>query len=467
MSNQNYRNNGRRGFLKNVAAVAAGAGGTILLAKPTSVEAAGTFTYSVKDYGATGNGTTDDTSSFANALTAAGVTGGVVFVPAGKYRINGTLSIPAQVTLKGEWEAPPQYNQISPTTYKGSVLLAYTTAQRNQVNGVPFITLAGANAGVKGLVIVYPEQNNPNAIVPYPWTIRGGTSATFWDNLSVQDVLLLNPYQGVDFGTYSCGRHLIRNLYGQPLKTGIFIDQCLDVGRVENVHFWPFWSVAAISAFTGNQGFAMVLRKSDGQIVNNFFAFGYHVGIAFNKGLTIPPTLTVTGGPWGVMSNIILDAVNVGLDIYSISAEGMQIVNLKISPVTDYGQVGRIAVFGHNDFSDVIGPFTISNATFFGTYNNPIIFWEKGGPLTVTSSSFLGWPANTPAIKLGTTAASTGVRAIITDNWFQDVSGGRKSVQLLSTVNDRVIVANNLITGNSLDPTTTSGFPFRVYSNNI
>lgn len=57
--------------------------------------------YDVKAYGAKGDGTTDDTSTIASALTAAGATGGVVFMPPGNFRINSTLVVPYGVELRG------------------------------------------------------------------------------------------------------------------------------------------------------------------------------------------------------------------------------------------------------------------------------------------------------------------------------------------------------------------------------
>lgn len=60
-------------------------------------------TVNVRDaqYGATGNGTTDDTVAIDSALTAAG-SGGVVYFPAGTYLISAALSVPSSVTLHGD-----------------------------------------------------------------------------------------------------------------------------------------------------------------------------------------------------------------------------------------------------------------------------------------------------------------------------------------------------------------------------
>lgn len=56
---------------------------------------------SVKDFGATGDGTTDDTAEIQAAVTQAGVEGGVVFVPSGTY-ISTTIDIPSNVAIYGE-----------------------------------------------------------------------------------------------------------------------------------------------------------------------------------------------------------------------------------------------------------------------------------------------------------------------------------------------------------------------------
>ena len=59
--------------------------------------------FNVRDYGATGDGATDDTSALQAALAAAAKNnGGVVFLPRGVYKITAGLSLPPQTTLRGE-----------------------------------------------------------------------------------------------------------------------------------------------------------------------------------------------------------------------------------------------------------------------------------------------------------------------------------------------------------------------------
>lgn len=70
---------------------ALGAGGT-----PGGFQVDGTTDwFNVKAFGATGNGTTDDTAAILAALAAAAVSGGVVYIPTGTYVTSASLIIPA------------------------------------------------------------------------------------------------------------------------------------------------------------------------------------------------------------------------------------------------------------------------------------------------------------------------------------------------------------------------------------
>lgn len=56
--------------------------------------------YSVMNYGAVGDGTTDDTAAI-NAAIAACPAGGIVFFPPGHYAISSPIIVPPQITLEG------------------------------------------------------------------------------------------------------------------------------------------------------------------------------------------------------------------------------------------------------------------------------------------------------------------------------------------------------------------------------
>ena len=258
----------------------------ILLVAVSAGASAGSL--DVRDFGAKGDGATDDTAAFQRAMDdCANRGGGIVSVPTGRYLIKTRLSIPPSVTLEGNWRAPATVNEYrDPSDPKGgpklsgSVLLAVEGA--GNPDGAPFISL-GRNSTLKGVTIFYPEQTKTNPPIAYPWTV-----ASTNDNCSIVDVFIVNPYQAVDFGTRVSGRHYIRGLYAQPLRKGLYVDMCLDVGRIENIHFWPFWTAAdadsPVAKFMLEQGEAFIFGRADWEYVTNCFCISYKVGMRFIRG---------------------------------------------------------------------------------------------------------------------------------------------------------------------------------------
>jgi hypothetical protein len=57
--------------------------------------------FHVRDFGATGNGTTDDTAAIRAACAAATPTGGIVLFPPGNYLVSATISLTQAVSLEG------------------------------------------------------------------------------------------------------------------------------------------------------------------------------------------------------------------------------------------------------------------------------------------------------------------------------------------------------------------------------
>jgi hypothetical protein len=238
----------------------------------------------VRDFGAAGDGVKDDTAAFAAAMKEAAGSGNfAVFVPRGRYLISSRLDVPPNVSLEGVYQGP-----CGRTHEAGSVLLA--VADAGHADAEPFILLHTSSA-LRGLTIFHPEQKMENPPVPYPWTIRGAG-----DNICLQNILLVNPYQGVDFGTLPAGRHSINGLYGQPLFRGLYVAQCFDVGRIENVHFWSFWGGwdGPLYEFMRTHAAAFVLGQSDWEFMSNCFCIGYHIGYHFVTGKTGPGNYLLT-----------------------------------------------------------------------------------------------------------------------------------------------------------------------------
>jgi hypothetical protein len=234
--------------------------------------------YAVRDFGAKGDGQTDDTAAFQKALDAARQAGGgVVYAPRGNYFFAGHLNVPAAVTLRGVWESVPSHIGIrnrgaAKPTDDGTTFLV--TENAGKEDGPAFITLH-ENSTLKGVVLYYPQQDPAGEPKPYPWAI-----AMREKNPAVLAVELLNPYNGIDASRNE--RHLIRDVQGQPLRRGILIDDIYDIGRIENVHFNPWWSMQPrLFKWQQEHGEAFIFGRSDWQYTFNTFCFGYNVGYRF------------------------------------------------------------------------------------------------------------------------------------------------------------------------------------------
>lgn len=231
--------------------------------------------YTVTEFGAKGDGITDDTRAFRQALNAMHYYGGgIVFVPEGKYVISEPIEIQENISLRGEWKAPDQEG------IHGTVLMVKTG--KGDEDGQPFITL-NPSTGVKELNIWYPEQN-ADKIVEYPWCIH----QLHKESATVENVTLVNPYLGIKIGPKANSLHYIHNVYGTPLKTGLQFDRCFDIGRLENISFNPdIWSNShlpgapdrqEILSYTLDKGTGMIMYRSDWEYGYNCKVEGYKIG---------------------------------------------------------------------------------------------------------------------------------------------------------------------------------------------
>jgi hypothetical protein len=234
--------------------------------------------FDVHQFGAGGDGKTDDTAAFQKALDAAGKAGGgTVLAPRGNYFFAGHLSVPNAVTLAGIWQSVPAHNGLRDRgmpkpTDDGTTFLV--TEGAGKEDGPAFITL-NTNSTLKGVILYYPEQNASDVPKPYPWAI-----AMRGKNPAVLAVEMLNPYNGIDATRNE--RHLIRDVQGQPLRRGILVDSIYDIGRIENVHFNPWWSTSSkLFQWQMENGEAFIFGRTDWQYVFNTFCFGYNIGYRF------------------------------------------------------------------------------------------------------------------------------------------------------------------------------------------
>jgi Pectate lyase superfamily protein len=389
------------------------------LAQPIQKEHPAAVEVNVKSFGAAGDGINDETAAFQRALDSvhhAG--GGLVYAPPGRYLFRGVITIPEGVTLRGSFCSVPSHTGIRDHGQPkpgddGTALLV--TAGRGKEDGEPFITL-GTNSSVAGLTVYYPEQVTDAAPVAYPWTIamRGKNPAAF-------DLELLNPYQGIDASRNE--RHNVRNICGQPLRRGIWVDSIYDIGRIENVHFNPWWNGHdRVYQWQTENGEAFLFGRADWEYVLNTFCFGYHVGYKFVH--------TGTGECNGNFVGIGADDCNRAVLVEQSAPYGLLIANGEFTSFHGDDPT-MVEVLGTNK-----GVVRFSNSAFWGPCNQ---IAKIGGQGTVGFSdcTFVEWKKDRAAIQVS--AGSVLIRGC-------EFRQNQPHISLGESL-DRAVITGNLFAG--------------------
>ncbi|KAJ5891751.1 pectate lyase superfamily protein domain-containing protein [Penicillium subrubescens] len=209
--------------------------------------------FNVKDFGAFGDGKRSDTEYIEKAFAAANTQGEGLF---------GT--------------GKPQFDtekEVDPFATNGSKLLI------KNPDIIP-IFVTGLGSVIRDLAIYH--QHDDLSTVPWlPKTFKEAIHV-FGHDVLLKNIYLRNPYVGVV--SEGVGRLSIDRLFGQPLYTGIDIDNATDTVRISNVHFWRFWSAAeSVAKYTFDNANAIISRRNDNPHFSNIFAIGYRTGFVFRK----------------------------------------------------------------------------------------------------------------------------------------------------------------------------------------
>ncbi|MFJ2636153.1 discoidin domain-containing protein [Streptomyces sp. NPDC087422] len=233
----------------------------------------------------------DATAGIQRLLDRAGARGGgTVYLPAGWYRVEGRLRVPAGVELRGASSSP---NRDEDGASGGTVLFAY--AGRNTANAdtdAAFVTLAGNGSGVRGLRVFHPENNPATGYVPYPYDIRGTGRGTY-----VVDVGLTNAWNAVDEGNDGFVVHKVTGVFlnrGVTARAGRggLVDGVLSNGNAVNRTGFgiPGWGLGSdlfaqtIDGFTRKNTDLVRVDGARGLTVSDVFGYGMHNGLVVTSG---------------------------------------------------------------------------------------------------------------------------------------------------------------------------------------
>lgn len=390
-------------------------------------------------FGAKADDEADDSAAIQKALDAAAETGDPVRLGAGRYRLDRAVVIPQGVALVGVWEAP-HHAEVG----KGTVIEA--RADKGNEAGPPLIRLNQSSA-VKGITFFYPEQKLPDAVA-YPWTVQGTGM-----HGSVIDCTFVNSYKAVCFGPENNELHLIRNCFGCPLKAGVYIDNCTDIGRIENVHFNPhYWARAEVDnrpqwpelrQYLWENLVAFEFGRTDWEYVTNTFCFGAKVGYKFvetQKGPANGNFLGI-GADWCERALLVEQSQPSGLLITNgefVGGKGAAYM-MEVAPShTNVVQLSNCSFWGPADAIALIdgkGSASFEQCVFRNQgprHREVHAIDARGGDVSVQNCRFA---LNGPDIRLG-----AGVQtAIVTGNWFN------RSAEIVNESAGDVQIGSNVV----------------------
>lgn len=316
---------------------------------------AGIFTklfVSVYDYGAKGDGVTDDTQAFNDALASSeGVT---VYVPTGSYLINGQINIPDYAKLVGSRIGMPQ--GIGTDTTEGGSRISKVTESVLLLNPITAISASlsmGKQATVKGLALIYPNQTttatDESQVIQYVPTINAP--------LGGAQLLDLRTWGAYNFFTGQGEAIRINNLYGWTFGTAINISNSADVCHLTNIHLnpnveRPVTSLINLSKARSSSQ-AIYLTNVDEVLIDNIHIYGYRTGVkAYGTNGVNQVTFAI--------NNYFFDSTGVAFDIDSDGAWGVRINN-------------GVAIVGFSDSADYAGFLRLNKSGGANSYSVPVL----------------------------------------------------------------------------------------------
>lgn len=214
--------------------------------------------FHVRDYGAVGNGTTDDAPAIQAAIDAAvAAGGGIVRLGPRRYRVVANeIVVKEGVCLEGPLFPGGQRPSADYRTIPGTLLVDAARTIR-VMRGATLQRVALIRDGMAAPPTTARAAINLRAAMAGTAVTIGDGSGTQHD-VTVEDLLIL----GFDLAIRADNsqRVNIRRVRGDN-RNGIHLTRTFDITRVHDVHFWPF--------LTGNIGGVSLPQVAISAVANN------------------------------------------------------------------------------------------------------------------------------------------------------------------------------------------------------
>lgn len=259
------------------------------------------MTVNVYNFGAIGDGLTDDTTAIQEAVDFAKLTGDKVCFGARKYLFSNVTVEDVLVEGAGVTE------QDGPVS-EGTIFIA--TDIENPLFNVK------RGACFRGFSVYYPNQATSGVPVVYPPAFQGDIASTV-TNVWFENVVAINPYIFLRIGdpakTTAHGRIGIRNSTIYGIYRSLELYNLLDVIQISDCMFtWaPFNTITqgtqTLSNWTAANGDCIYADHVDGLQLSNVLIFGPHIALHVSNSIS---------NLWTI-SNVIFDAA-----LYALVIDG-------------------------------------------------------------------------------------------------------------------------------------------------
>lgn len=225
---------------------------------------------SLKDFGVKGDGVTDDTAAIQSAMNS-GARYLYVPAPTVSYMTTAPITITSALTIVGDGTTPYQNTGPFPGN-RGPGSWFYINHA-----GVGFaIGDAAGSTFLTGVNIssIGTYRNHTNAIQT-GWTpnVFDFDFKIYNTSFLLDDICMLNAYNGISVPNNYGTRGTLRNVYGQWFNIGINISNAQDSIRLEDIHHWPFWAnQAPVTSYQLANTVVVSLARADDPVINNLFS---------------------------------------------------------------------------------------------------------------------------------------------------------------------------------------------------
>ena len=270
---------------------------------------------SVKDYGAVGDGATDDTVAIQAALDD----NYAVFFPSGVYKVS-SITVRTGKKIYGAGNKHLYLRDANGITLSqvkqlGGSWLYGTSLTTPAINAACSSISSGLH--IEGLCF-YQDHANYASPTDYPYQISDENSTAYWSGVTIKNCMFINSNRGINL--MKAERSDLSDINGDFFRRGIRIFSSNDVSRMNRIHIWNFAQSTAASAFrqTAASGYAIQVDDIDEMFMSDIFVWDRLYGIYAKK-------------YWGTLRSVTLDTVGVPIVIDSPISFATTVSDIKIN----------------------------------------------------------------------------------------------------------------------------------------